>query len=90
MPNLDSAKKELRKGKKLAAYNKKIKDQLKTLTKKSRKAIDAKDEAKATELVNQTLKALDKAAQKAVIKKNTRDRKKSRLHQKLNSLKNAK
>ena len=89
MPNLQSAKKEIRKGKKLATYNKKIKDQLKTLTKKSRKAIEANDEPKAKELVDQTLKALDKAAQKSVIKKNTRDRKKSRLHKKLNSLKKA-
>ena len=83
MPNLKSAKKELRKSKKLAAHNSKIEDNLKNLIKKSRKAIDAKD-GKAGELVLSTFKALDKAAQKGVIKKNTRDRKKSRLHAKLN------
>lgn len=88
MPNLKNAKKALRKSKKLADYNKKIKDNLKALIKKSRKAIDAKDD-KAGELVNSTLKALDKAAQKGVIKKNTRDRKKSRLHQKLNQAQKA-
>ena len=85
MPNIKSAKKELRKSKKRRAYNIKVKDGLKNLIKKSRKAIEAGD-AKAKELMAQTLKALDKAAQKGVIKKNTRDRKKSRLNLKLNKI----
>jgi small subunit ribosomal protein S20 len=84
MPNLKSAKKELRKSKKRNAHNTKIEENLKSLLKKSRKAIEAKD-AKAKDLVAQTLKALDKAAQKGIIKKNNRDRKKSRLHKKLNA-----
>jgi len=85
MPNKKSAKKELRKSKKRKVYNDEIKDGLKGLIKKSRKAIEAKkDEAK--ELVAKTLIALDKAAQKGVIKKKTRDRKKARLHKKLNAL----
>ena len=85
MPNIKSAKKELRKGKKRRAYNIKVKDGLKNLIKKSRKAIEAGD-AKAKELVAQTLKALDKATQKGVIKKNTRDRKKSKLQIRLNKI----
>lgn len=83
MPNTKSAKKDLRKNIKRKAYNKKIKDNLKNIIKKTHKAIVAKDE-KAKELVQEALKVLDKAAQKGIIKKNTRDRKKSRLHQKLN------
>jgi len=83
MPNIKSAKKELRKSKKRAILNKKIKDNIKSLVKKSRKAIVAKD-AGAKELVAKTLKALDKAAQKKIIKKNTRDRAKSRIHIALN------
>ncbi|HAM88550.1 MAG: 30S ribosomal protein S20 [Candidatus Falkowbacteria bacterium GW2011_GWC2_38_22] len=83
MPNKKSAMKELRKSVKRKFYNDKIEDNLKNLLKKSRKAIDAKDKG-AKELVDKTLKALDKAAQKGVIKKNTKDRKKSRLHLKLN------
>ena len=83
MPNIKSAKKELRKGKKLHASNKKIKDNVKSLIKKSRRAIDAKDKD-AAEKVRIAHKTLDKAAQKGVIKKNTRDRKKSRLHKHLN------
>ena len=85
MPNTKSAKKELRKSIKLKIRNKKIKDNIKALIKKSRKAIDAKD-SQAKEFVEQTLKAIDKAAQKGIIKKNTRDRKKSRLHQRLNKI----
>ena len=89
MPNKKSAMKELRKGKKLSAYNKAIKENVKDLIKKSRKAIDAKD-AKAEELVAETHKALDKAAQRGVIKENTKDRKKSRLHFKMNKSKSTK
>ncbi|MCX6796372.1 MAG: 30S ribosomal protein S20 [Candidatus Falkowbacteria bacterium] len=85
MPNLPSAKKELRKSKKRNAVNNKIAENLKSLIKKSRQAIDAKD-AKAKELIAQTLKALDKAAQKGVIKKNNRDRKKSRLQKRFNAM----
>ncbi len=83
MPNKDSAKKELRKGKKLAFANRKVKDNLKSLVKKSLKAIDAK-EKDAKEKLDVTLKAFDKAAKKGVIKKNTCNRKKSRLHTKFN------
>ena len=83
MPNTQSAKKELRKSDKKRIYNKKIKDNIKTLIKKSRKAITAND-SKAKELVCTTLKTIDKACQKGIFKKNTCNRKKSRLHQKLN------
>ncbi|HOZ55673.1 MAG: 30S ribosomal protein S20 [Parcubacteria group bacterium ADurb.Bin316] len=85
MPNLKSAKKELRKSKKRQIRNTQINDNLKKLIKNSRKAIEAKD-SKAKELVAQTMKALDKAAQKGIIKKNNRDRRKSRLHTKLNAM----
>lgn len=83
MPNAPAAKKYLRKSRKLHERNLKIEANLKNLLKKSRRLIDAKDQG-AKDLVAKTLTALDKAAQKGVIKKNTRDRKKSRLHKKLN------
>jgi len=89
MPNLKSAKKELRKSRKKQIYNEKIENNAKSLIKKSRQAIEASDH-KAPELVKQTFKALDQAAQRGVIKKNTRDRKKSRLHKKLNQIKKTK
>ena len=83
MPNIESAKKELRKSIKRNARNSNVEKSLKELIKKSRKAIETKD-GKAKDLVAKTMKALDKAAQKGIIKKNTRDRRKSRLHKKLN------
>ena len=89
MPNIKSAKKELKKSKKIAKKNLEVKLELKKLAKQSLKAIEAGD-AKADELVMKTLKAYDKAAKKKIIKKNTRDRKKSRLHQKLNTSKKTK
>ena len=83
MPNIKSAKKELRKGKKHAAYNSKITADLKSALKDTRKAIDAND-PKAADLVKKTLKILDKATQKGVIKKNNSGRKKSHLQLRLN------
>lgn len=83
MPNKTSAKKELRKAKKRQQRNKKIEHNLKDLIKNSRRAIETKS-ASAKELVLKTLKTLDKAAKQGVIKKNARDRKKSRLHKKFN------
>ncbi|MDO8592213.1 MAG: 30S ribosomal protein S20 [bacterium] len=83
MPNTASAKKELRKAGKRKQRSLKIENNLKNLIKDSRRAIEAK-KADAKELLAKTLKALDKAASKGVIKKNARDRKKSRLHKKFN------
>jgi len=83
MPKLQSGKKELRKSEKRKIHNQKIKENLKDAVKNTKRSIEAKD-AKAKELLAQALKALDKAAQKKIIKKNTRDRKKSRLQKKFN------
>ena len=83
MPVKKSAMKALRQGDKRAQRNKNVKADIKTILKKSRKAIDAK--AKDSEsLVKDTIKKFDKAAQKGIIKKNTAARKKSRLMKKLN------
>jgi small subunit ribosomal protein S20 len=83
MPNRKASIKDLRKSAKRQEFNKKISDNLKQLLKKSIKAIEAKD-AKAKELLAQALKAIDKAAQKGILKPNTRNRKKSRLTKKFN------
>jgi len=89
MPNIKSAAKEHRKNIKRRAFNKNIEVHIQDLIKKSRKAIEAKD-AKAAELVREAMKALDKAAQKGVIKKNTAARRKSRLNLRLNKMKKTK
>jgi len=86
MPNKASAKKELRKTKKRVVINSQIKQNLKDLTKNSRKAIKAKsDEAQKT--VAKAIIALDKAAGKGTIKKNKASRTKSRLAKQLNKIK---
>jgi len=86
MPNTKSAKKELRKSDKRKIHNKTIKDNVKKLLKTSRKEIEKKD-TNMEKTVLTTLKALDKAAQKGIIKKNACNRKKSKLHKKLNLIK---
>ena len=83
MPNRKASIKDLRKSAKRQEFNKKVSDNLKKLLKKSIKAIETKD-AKAKELLTQALKAIDKAAQKGILKANTRNRKKSRLTKKFN------
>jgi small subunit ribosomal protein S20 len=77
MPNIQSAKKELRKMKKRAALNKVRRDTYKTLLKKA-------VTTKSTEMVQAAQQALDKAARTGVIKKNTAARKLSRLMKKIN------
>lgn len=89
MPNLKSAIKELRKSKSRNQANKLVKEDLKTQIKKTRKLIVAKGKD-VEEVVKKTLKTIDKAAQKGVIKDNSRDRKKSRLQRMLNESKKTK
>lgn len=84
MPNKKSAVKELRKSAKRAIRNYKIKKTIKDAIKDSKKLLEAKEKS-AVDKVKEAIKALDKAATKKVIKKNTAARKKSRLMKKLNS-----
>lgn len=84
MPNTKSAKKELRKSKKRQAINRVVSIGVKKLVKDSKKAIDAKLVDKAGELVKKSVKAIDKAVKKGVLKKNTGNRRKSRLMKKYN------
>lgn len=86
MPNKKSAKKELRKAKKRNISNKKTATTAKSLVKANLKKIASNDKTVKDDL-SKTIKALDKAAKKGVIKKNTASRKKSRLMKKVNSLK---
>ncbi|MDD4477103.1 MAG: 30S ribosomal protein S20 [Patescibacteria group bacterium] len=81
MPNKPNAKKALRQAKKRAILNKARKEAFKGAIKKVLKA-KTTDEAK--NLVRLAQKALDKAAKKGTIKKNTAARKLSRLMKKIN------
>lgn len=86
MPNKKSAEKELRKSVKRNAVNKKISAKLKDAIKADNKAIKAGDK-KVKENYTKTVAAIDKAAKKGIIKKNTASRKKSQLMKKVNALK---
>jgi small subunit ribosomal protein S20 len=81
-----SALKALRKSKKRYLYNKKIKEGLNYLERKLKKAIAEKKIEEAKTFYHSFQKAVDKAWQKGVLKKNTAGRKKSRLAKKLNNL----
>lgn len=86
MPIKKAGFKAVRQSKKSTARNARVKDQLKKGIKVSRKMVDDKkaDEAKAEIL--KTVRMIDKAVSKGIMKKNTAARKKSRLMKKLNGL----
>ena len=86
MPVKQAAYKHLRQTKKRTAKNQKEKQSFKYLVKQTRKAIEAKDKGKATDLLKKTGKALDKAAQHGIIKKNTAGRYQSRLAKQVSKL----
>jgi len=86
MPIKKAGFKAVRQSKKSTARNSRIKEQLKKSIKISRKMVDDKkaDEAKAEIL--KTVRMIDKATSKGILKKNTAARKKSRLMKKLKGL----
>jgi small subunit ribosomal protein S20 len=79
MANIESAKKALRGSLKKRVFNLRRKKAMNEAVKGVRSLVSAKkvDEAKAE--LTKAYKALDKAAKRGIIKKNTADRKKSRL-----------
>ncbi|MED3661506.1 30S ribosomal protein S20 [Ureibacillus sp. FSL K6-8385] len=82
MPNIKSAIKRVKTSQKANAANSSAKSAMRTAVKKAEQAIANKSE-NAQELVVLASKALDKAASKGIIHKNTAARKKSRLAKKL-------
>ena len=84
MPNKASARKALRQSKKNAAASLLRRDACRNAIKK---AVKATSKADAMKLVIIAQKALDKAAQRGVIKKNTAARKISRLMSKIRAMK---
>lgn len=82
MPNLDQAKKALRKSKKAFLRNEAVRENLRKLKKSIRLAEVAKDAKKLAELSVSFQKTLDKAAKRLIIHKNKASRLKSRLMKK--------
>lgn len=79
MPTTTAAAKAFRQNVKARARNKVVKDGLKKLQVRLRKAITAKDKSSVAAIVKEFTRALDKAAQKKVVTRNMAGRKKSRL-----------
>ena len=85
MPNLRNAKKALRQSERRRVRNKAAKEQIAYLFRRVRKALEAQDTDKVKAWLPKALKAVDKAAGKGIMKKNTAARKKSRLMKKVNA-----
>ncbi|MBI5071524.1 30S ribosomal protein S20 [Candidatus Falkowbacteria bacterium] len=86
MPIKKAGFKALRQSKKRTARNLKVKSDLKKIIKGSRKLLDDKKAEEAKKLILQSIKEIDRAISKGIIKKNTGARKKSRLMKRLNAL----
>lgn len=86
MPIKKAAMKALRQAKKRTLRNAKVKEGVSFLRRSVRKAIESKDAKEVEAYAKSLIKALDKAAQNKVFKKNTVSRLKSRLAKKVNAL----
>ena len=86
MPNIKSAKKRVLVIEKKTMRNKAIKSALKTQVKKFLSAVEAGDKELATKLFPETVSAIDAAATKGVIHKNTAAHRKSAMTLKLNKI----
>jgi len=84
MPIKESAKKALRQAKKHRVLNLARQKAAKDIIKKIKKMAIAGQKEEAKKLMAQAYQAIDKAARRGVIKKNTAARKKSRLMKLLN------
>ena len=87
MPNIKSAIKRVKTTEARAKTNASVKTAYKTAVKNFRAAVEAGQKDKAVELFKVATKAVDKAADKGVIKDNTASRKKSNLTKELNAMK---
>ena len=85
-PITKSAKKALRQNKKRRVRNIRRKNAFKDIIKNIQKLVLENKKKEAEKLLPKAYKALDKAAKTGVIKKNTADRKKSRLTKLVNKI----
>ena len=81
-----SAAKRQRQNEKRRVRNRSVKSRIHTEKRKFLEAIETKDNEVAEAHFAEVIKLIDSAANKGVYPRNTADRKKSRLHKKLNSL----
>lgn len=86
MPNIKSAKKQIKVGDKKNLANNYYKAPMRTAIKNVKKAVSSKNKDEASKALQIAFKAIDKAADNGIIKENTRARYKSRLTKAVNSL----
>jgi len=86
MPHLKQSAKRFRQSVKKAAANKQVKDGIDYLMRQFKKALASSEADKAKDLSRQLVKAIDKACEKHIFKKNNAARKKSRMMKKVNTL----
>ena len=79
MPIIKSAKKSLLQSARRRVFNQRRIRKMKSLIKQTKMLIKDKKKEEALKLLPKSYKAIDKAAKRGVIKKNTANRKKSRL-----------
>lgn len=79
MPNLTNAKKALRQAVKRTVRNQLVRDEMHSLRRHFKQAIEKADVKTAVELAKSLTSKFDKAAEKNVIKKGTAGRLKSRM-----------
>jgi len=89
MPIKPAAMKALRQAKTRTLRNDDVRDGLAYLRRMLRKALEAGDVKGAEKLMHETIRAIDRAMQKKVVKKNTGARVKSRLMANLHKAKAA-
>ena len=89
MANSKSAIKRLRSADRRRLRNRMYRGRARTAVKKARLLIDAGQVEEAREAVGAAVVALDKAAQKGIIRKNNAARRKSRLMQQFNQVERA-
>lgn len=87
MPNKHAAIKDLRKNRKRAAHNAKVKTHVKFLRKKGTDLVSGGNAAEAKEAVRALQQALDKAAKLGIIKPNKAARQKASLMKALSAKK---
>jgi small subunit ribosomal protein S20 len=86
MANIKSQIKRIKTNEKARLRNKSVKSSVKTAIRKFREAADAGDKDKATELMRDAGRKLDKAASKGVIHANQAANKKSAMAKRANQL----
>ena len=86
MANIKSAIKRVRQSARRRVRNRIVRSSMRTFVKKARTILEEGDQALAAGAVREAISALDKAAQKGIIHRNSADRRKSRLMKRLSTL----